>query len=133
MEDYYNHYLDCYKRCLLIDSSLSSLETATEDSYFPVIIGRKPSAPLREVSCLQGKENISSPLSPPVVKYYSKIQKKKKFMNLNIILRFRFLHLMLLILWFLQFLRVQKSQIHLEIHNLDRIKLIFLVYAQQLK
>lgn len=56
--DYYEHYSECYKRCLLLESTLTSLETATGDSCFPVIIGRKPISAL-QAPCLQGKENVS--------------------------------------------------------------------------
>ena len=58
LDEHYNHYLDCYKRCLLVESSFDSLENATGHSYFPAIIGRRPVSPLGETSCLQEKENI---------------------------------------------------------------------------
>lgn len=58
-DDYYEHYTECYQRCLLLESTLTSLEAATGHSCFPVIIGRRPSAALNDVPCLQGKENVS--------------------------------------------------------------------------
>ncbi|XP_043253044.1 serine/threonine-protein kinase PLK4 isoform X2 [Colletes gigas] len=58
-DDYYEHYLECYQRCLLLESTLTSLEAATGHSCFPVIIGRRPSAALNDAPCLQGKENVS--------------------------------------------------------------------------
>ncbi|OXU23422.1 hypothetical protein TSAR_006105 [Trichomalopsis sarcophagae] len=69
LEEYYDHYTDCYKRCMLLESSLTSLEAATGHSYFPAIIGRKPVVPLNDsATLLQGKENISrNPISPPVM------------------------------------------------------------------
>lgn len=73
LEEYYDHYSDCYKRCLLLESSLSSLETLTGHSYFPAIIGRKPVTALNDSATpLQGKENVSrNPFSPPVVRIFS--------------------------------------------------------------
>ncbi|EZA49997.1 Serine/threonine-protein kinase PLK4 [Ooceraea biroi] len=59
LETYYEHYSECYQRCLLLESTLASLEAATGHPCFPVIIGRRPSAALNDASCLQGKENIS--------------------------------------------------------------------------
>ncbi|XP_031844945.1 polo like kinase SAK isoform X2 [Nomia melanderi] len=59
LDEYYEHYSECYQRCLLLESTLTSLETATGHSCFPVIIGRRPSAALNDVPCLQGKENVS--------------------------------------------------------------------------
>ncbi|CAL7936789.1 unnamed protein product [Xylocopa violacea] len=58
-DEYYEHYSECYQRCLLLESTLTSLETATGHSCFPVIIGRRPSTALTDSSCSQGKENIS--------------------------------------------------------------------------
>ncbi|XP_053974989.1 serine/threonine-protein kinase PLK4 [Hylaeus volcanicus] len=58
-DDYYEHYSECYQRCLLLESTLTSLEAATGHSCFPVIIGRRPSAALNDAPCLQGKENVS--------------------------------------------------------------------------
>ena len=71
LEDYYNHYSQCYQRCLLLESSLASLETATGFSYFPAIIGRRPTAALNDTPCLRGKENISTTTSPPVVSIFN--------------------------------------------------------------
>lgn len=59
LDDYYEHYSECYKRCLLIESTFTSLEAATDHSCFPIIIGRRPSSALNDSPCLQGKENIS--------------------------------------------------------------------------
>lgn len=59
LESYYEHYSECYQRCLLLESTLTSLEAATGHPCFPVIIGRRPSAALNDASCLQGKENVS--------------------------------------------------------------------------
>ena len=68
LEEYFDHYSDCYKRCLLLESSLSSLEAATGVSYFPAIIGRRPTSALNDTPCLRGKENVSTAVtSPPVV------------------------------------------------------------------
>lgn len=58
-DEYYEHYSECYQRCLLLESTLTSLEAATGHSCFPVIIGRRPSTALNDSPCLQGKENIS--------------------------------------------------------------------------
>ncbi|XP_076236304.1 polo like kinase SAK [Calliopsis andreniformis] len=58
-DEYYEHYSECYQRCLLLESTLTSLEAATGHSCFPVIIGRRPSAALNDAPCLQGKENVS--------------------------------------------------------------------------
>ncbi|XP_076642183.1 polo like kinase SAK isoform X1 [Halictus rubicundus] len=58
-DDYYEHYSECYQRCLLLESTLTSLEAATGHSCFPVIIGRRPSAALNDAPCMQGKENVS--------------------------------------------------------------------------
>ncbi|KAJ8668601.1 hypothetical protein QAD02_010264 [Eretmocerus hayati] len=68
LQEYYDHYQECYKLCLLLDSSLASLESATGRSIFPAIYGRKPS-PLKDMTPpLQGKENISgTTTSPPVM------------------------------------------------------------------
>ncbi|XP_033191756.2 polo like kinase SAK isoform X2 [Bombus vancouverensis nearcticus] len=41
------------------ESTLTSLETATGYSCFPILIGRKPNTALSDSPCLQGKENIS--------------------------------------------------------------------------
>ncbi|XP_023248429.1 serine/threonine-protein kinase PLK4 isoform X2 [Copidosoma floridanum] len=69
LEEYYDHYADCYKRCLLLESSLASLETATGNPFFPAIIGRRPTAPLADqipiTPPLQGKENVSRGPSVP--------------------------------------------------------------------
>ncbi|KAG7206897.1 hypothetical protein KM043_000794 [Ampulex compressa] len=62
-DDYYEHYSECYQRCLLLESTLTSLEAATGQSCFPVIIGRRPSAALNDAPCSQGKENISQTTS----------------------------------------------------------------------
>ncbi|XP_025264151.1 serine/threonine-protein kinase PLK4 isoform X2 [Camponotus floridanus] len=59
LESYCEHYSECYKRCLLLESTLTSLEAATGHPCFPVIIGRRPSTALNDVPYLQGKENIS--------------------------------------------------------------------------
>ncbi|GAB1864829.1 Serine/threonine-protein kinase PLK4 [Camponotus japonicus] len=59
LESYCEHYSECYKRCLLLESTLTSLEAATGHPCFPVIIGRRPSTVLNDVPYLQGKENIS--------------------------------------------------------------------------
>ena len=58
-DEHYEHYSECYQRCLLLESTLTSLEAATGHSCFPVIIGRRPSAALNDAPCLQGKENVS--------------------------------------------------------------------------
>lgn len=62
-DDYYEHYSECYQRCLLLESTLTSLEVATGHSCFPVIIGRRPSAALNDAPCMQGKENVSQATS----------------------------------------------------------------------
>ncbi|XP_011880255.1 PREDICTED: serine/threonine-protein kinase PLK4 [Vollenhovia emeryi] len=59
LETYYEHYSECYQRCLLLESTLASLEAATGHSYFPVIIGRRPNTALSDAPYLQGKENVS--------------------------------------------------------------------------
>ncbi|XP_012235642.1 serine/threonine-protein kinase PLK4 [Linepithema humile] len=59
LENYYEHYSECYQRCLLLESTLTSLEAATGHSCFPVIVGRRPSTALNDTPYLQGKENIS--------------------------------------------------------------------------
>lgn len=58
LENYYEHYSECYKHCLLLESTLTSLETATGHPCFPVIIGRRPNTGLSDSPC-QGKENFS--------------------------------------------------------------------------
>lgn len=58
-DDYYEHYSECYQRCLLLESTLTSLEAATGHSCFPAIIGRRPSMALSDSPCSQGKENVS--------------------------------------------------------------------------
>ncbi|XP_011637322.1 serine/threonine-protein kinase PLK4 [Pogonomyrmex barbatus] len=69
LENYYEHYSECYQRCLLLESTLTSLETATGHPCFPVIIGRRPNTALNDAPYLQGKENVSqttncSPILP---------------------------------------------------------------------
>jgi len=59
LENYYEHYSECYQRCLLLESTLASLEAATGHSCFPVIIGRRPNTALNDAPCFEGKENIS--------------------------------------------------------------------------
>ncbi|XP_014467426.1 PREDICTED: serine/threonine-protein kinase PLK4 [Dinoponera quadriceps] len=60
LENYYEHYSECYQHCLLLESTLTSLEAATGHPCFPVIIGRRPlNAALNDAPCMQGKENIS--------------------------------------------------------------------------
>ncbi|XP_071566402.1 serine/threonine-protein kinase PLK4 [Temnothorax nylanderi] len=59
LETYYEHYSECYQRCLLLESTLASLEAATGHSYFPAIIGRRPHTALSDSPCFQGKENVS--------------------------------------------------------------------------
>lgn len=59
LENYYEHYSECYQRCLLLESTLASLEAATGHSCFPVIIGRRPNSALSDAPCFQGKENVS--------------------------------------------------------------------------
>lgn len=78
LEQYNDHHSDCYKRCLLLESALTSLETATGHSYFPAIIGRKPVTPTADqASPLQGKENVSrGPSGHPVVRNFSSIFKQ---------------------------------------------------------
>ncbi|XP_029160942.1 serine/threonine-protein kinase PLK4 [Nylanderia fulva] len=58
LETYFEHYSECYKRCLLLESTLTSLETATGHPCFPVIIGRKPCTVLNNSPYLQDKENM---------------------------------------------------------------------------
>ncbi|KAL6427074.1 hypothetical protein ACFW04_009329 [Cataglyphis niger] len=58
LENYCEHYSECYKRCLLLESTLTSLEAATGHPCFPVIIGRRPNTALNDTPH-QGKENIS--------------------------------------------------------------------------
>lgn len=68
LEELHEHYTECYQRCLLLESTLASLETATGHSCFPAIIGRRPAAASNDVLCLRGKENISqATTSPPIV------------------------------------------------------------------
>lgn len=68
LDEFYEHYTDSYKRCLLLESTLQSLESATGHTYFPVIIGRRPCSALSDAPCLQGKENVSHTTnSTPVV------------------------------------------------------------------
>ncbi|KAL0105998.1 hypothetical protein PUN28_016015 [Cardiocondyla obscurior] len=69
LKTYYDHYAECYQRCLLLESTLATLEKETKRSCFPVIIGRRPSMGLSNATYLQGKENIShttnnSPIMP---------------------------------------------------------------------
>lgn len=59
LDNYYEHYSECYQRCLLLESTLTSLETATGYFCFPIIIGRRPNTALNDSPCVQGKENIS--------------------------------------------------------------------------
>ncbi|XP_012261416.2 serine/threonine-protein kinase PLK4 [Athalia rosae] len=68
LEDLHEHYLQCYQRCLLLESTLASLETATGHSCFPAIIGRRPTPATNDALCLRGKENISHGVtSPPIM------------------------------------------------------------------
>ncbi|XP_018047045.1 PREDICTED: serine/threonine-protein kinase PLK4 [Atta colombica] len=67
LETYYEHYSECYQRCLLLESTLASLEAATGHSCFPVIIGRRPNTALSDSPYLQGKENISHTTQSPVM------------------------------------------------------------------
>lgn len=71
LEEFYEHYTECYQRCLLLESTLASLQSATGHSYFPAIIGRRPPSVLNNTPYLQGKENISRTTnnSPPVVSH----------------------------------------------------------------
>ncbi|KYN06911.1 Serine/threonine-protein kinase PLK4 [Cyphomyrmex costatus] len=64
LETYYEHYSESYQRCLLLESTLASLEAATGHSCFPVIIGRRPNTILSDSPYLQGKENILHTQSP---------------------------------------------------------------------
>ncbi|XP_047370317.1 serine/threonine-protein kinase PLK4 [Vespa velutina] len=78
LDEFYEHYSDSYKRCLLLESTLQSLETATGHSYFPVIIGRRPCSALNDAPCLQGKENVShttnsTPVMPSFDAIYSAV------------------------------------------------------------
>lgn len=59
LENCYEHYSECYQRCLLLESTLASLEAATGHSCFPVIIGRRSNTALSDAPYLQGKENVS--------------------------------------------------------------------------
>lgn len=59
LDDFFEHYSDCYQRCLLVESTLQSLESATGHSCFPIIVGRRPCSALSDAPCLQGKENVS--------------------------------------------------------------------------
>ncbi|XP_029660086.1 serine/threonine-protein kinase PLK4 [Formica exsecta] len=59
LENYFEYYSECYKRCLLLESTLTSLEVATGHPCFPVIIGRRPNTALNDAPYLQGKENMS--------------------------------------------------------------------------
>ncbi|KAK2581919.1 hypothetical protein KPH14_002374 [Odynerus spinipes] len=59
LDDFYEHYSSSYQRCLLVESTLQSLESATGHSCFPIIVGRRPSSALSDAPCLQGKENVS--------------------------------------------------------------------------
>lgn len=77
LEKYYEDYSKCYKYCSLLESTLTSLETVTECSYFPAIIGRRPNTALND-SPFQGKENVShmtngSPIMPSFGDMYSVI------------------------------------------------------------
>lgn len=58
LDEFYEHYSDSYKRCLILESALQSLESATGHSNFPIIIGRRPCSALNDTPCLQGKENV---------------------------------------------------------------------------
>ena len=75
LETYYDHYSECYNRCMLLESSLTSLETATGYVFFPAIIGRRPASAANEAgaSPLQGKENMNN---PPVVGFMFYVQFK---------------------------------------------------------
>lgn len=64
LEEFYEHYKKCYQRCLCLEASLTSLESATEESCFPVIIGRKPLS-AGNFSSLQGKENVLRVINSP--------------------------------------------------------------------
>ncbi|XP_074111162.1 polo like kinase SAK [Cotesia typhae] len=64
LEEFYEHYKKCYQRCLCLEASLTSLESTTEESYFPVIIGRKPLS-AGNFSSLQGKENVLRVINSP--------------------------------------------------------------------
>ncbi|XP_066589656.1 serine/threonine-protein kinase PLK4 [Prorops nasuta] len=57
-DHYYEHYSECYHHCILLESTLSSMEAATGHPCFPVIIGRRPSSALNDAPCMQGKENV---------------------------------------------------------------------------
>lgn len=58
LEEYYDHYVDCYNRCLKIESTLTTLEMSTGYPCFPATIGRRPSSALTDTPT-QGKENVS--------------------------------------------------------------------------
>ncbi|KAG5319316.1 PLK4 kinase, partial [Pseudoatta argentina] len=64
LETYYEHYSKCYQYCLLLESTLASLEAISGHSCFPIIIGRRPNTALSDSPYLQGKENISHTQSP---------------------------------------------------------------------
>ncbi|XP_015184003.1 PREDICTED: serine/threonine-protein kinase PLK4 isoform X2 [Polistes dominula] len=59
LDEFYEHYSNSYKRCLILESALQSLESATGHPNFPIIIGRRPCSALNDRPCLQGKENVS--------------------------------------------------------------------------
>lgn len=63
LENYLNHYSDCYKHCLVVEANFTSLENATGFSFFPAIIGRKPPSALTDSPCLRGKENVSTAMN----------------------------------------------------------------------
>lgn len=62
LENYYDHYDECYKQCSLIESSLETLQSATYHSYFPAIIGRRPNVRSNDIQSTEpliDKENVS--------------------------------------------------------------------------
>ncbi|XP_012288170.1 serine/threonine-protein kinase PLK4 [Orussus abietinus] len=67
LEEFYEHYTQCYQRCLVLESTLMSLESATGYSYFPAIIGRRPTAALNDAPCSQGKENMPQATNNPPI------------------------------------------------------------------
>lgn len=74
LENYYEHYSECYQRCLLLESTLTTLETATRHSCFPVTIGRRPYTALTDAPG-SGKENISHTANS------TSVVSRKRFLN----------------------------------------------------
>lgn len=63
---YYEHYLQLFQKCVILDTTLTSAEMATNITHFPAIIGRRPMNLDR--STIRDKENVPPTFAPGSVK-----------------------------------------------------------------